>query len=330
VDLFTGEAVTSRVLKLDARGLQVWSVALGPELWGAPRTLAVTPAGDVVVGACSAPFCSRPPDTGPVAASIVRISAAGTVDWTAAADGVGFWSIDVDVRGRTLASVDAGAGTRLVMLDPSGVELLDLPTDIVAPRAAFGGESGDFVVGGQELPSKKPVFERRRSDGGARFRSTLDTASGAIDRIDFAANGSIALAGEFVESFTWGGAEHVATFGSAFLAVAGGDGSPQWSKSDLDLDPRGSVPAVLAFGRENDVITYTITFGKGQANLRSYTRDGALRWRHDFGGIFGTYLNAVAVAANGDVVVGGNGTRDAPFQQLTFDDATHFVAVLAP
>lgn len=334
VDVFqpNAERPSSQILKFDGAGRQLWSVALGPEIWAAQRQLAVTPAGDVVVGACSEPFCLRKADAiGAMTVAAVRISATGQPIWTATIpDAIGFASLDTDVRGRTIAAVSTDLGSRLVIVAPDGLVSLDLPTDIVAPRAAFGGESGDFVVGGQDAASGRPVFERRGSDGATRFRSTLDTVSGAIDRIDFAPNGSIALGGDFLESFTWGGAEHVATFGSAFLAVGGGDGSPQWSKADLDLDPRGGQPPVLAFGRENDVITFTVTFGKGQSNLRSYTRDGVLRWRRDFGGISGTFLNAVAVAANGDVVVGGNGTRDAPFQQLSFDPATYFVAVLAP
>ncbi|HET7753553.1 MAG TPA: hypothetical protein VFK85_06560 [Anaeromyxobacteraceae bacterium] len=306
-----------------------WSIDVGPNLWGS-RTLAVMPGGDVVLGVCSKPFCFSQ-DGSAVTAAIVRISSAGKTLWTTRVPGTGFSSIDADGRGRTLAVVDAPDAPRIVLVGDAGGILLDAATDIAFPRASLGGESGDFVVAGQEAATGKPVFERRRSDGGTRFRATLDVARGAVDRVSFAPNGSIALGGWFEGRLQWGGEAHDAQFGSGFVVVGGGDGSPQWSKADTGLSgSSASVPPCVAFGRDNDVVTFTQTFGKGQANLRSYTRDGAQRWIHEFGGIFGTWVNAVAVARNGDVVVGGNGTADAPFKALPFAKTTQYVAVIAP
>lgn len=324
------ERPTTQLVKLDRAGTKLWTLSLGPGLWGSGE-LAVFPAGDVVVGACSAPFCFADTANGapPVEASIVRVSSAGTVAWTVAVPGSGFWSVEADSRGRTLAVVDANPQPRLVILDGRGTNALDAPTDIAQPRAAFGGESGDFVVGGQDAGGR-PVFERRGSDGSTRFRKLLDTPSGTIDRIDFAPNGSIALGGWFQDRLTWGATTHTPSFRSGFLAVGGGDGSAQWSTADLSLATGGSVPPYVAFGVDNDVVAYTQTFGKGQANLRSYTRDGALQWQRGFSGIFGTWVNAIALATSGDVVVGGNGTADAPFQGLAFAKETHFVAVIVP
>jgi hypothetical protein len=314
--------------KLDAAGERGWSLALGPALWGSAE-MAVLPGGDVVIGACSAPSCYQAPEAPNVTAAVVRVSSAGAVAWTAAVPGNGFWSMDADAAGRTLAVVAAPGGARVVILDDAGGTVLDQATDLRAPRAAFGSDSGDFVIGGQDA-SERPVFERRTSDGATRFRQTLETPGGAIDRIDFAPNGSIALGGWFKNRLTWGSTTYDLDYWSGFLLVGGGDGSAQWSQADLDLDADAAGPARVAFGLENDVIAKTTTFGKLQANLRSYTRDGALQWRHDFRGIYGTAVGPVAVSWNGDVIVGAGGVSDAPFQSLAFDDATFFVAVLAP
>lgn len=323
------ERPVTELWKLDAAGERQWTLALGPALWGSAE-MAVLPGGAVAIGACSAPFCYQAPDAPAVTATVVRVSSAGAVAWTAAVPGSGFWSVDADAGGRTLAVVSAPGGARVVILDDAGGTVLDAATDLRAPRAAFGSESGDFVMGGQDA-AERPVFERRTSDGGTRFRQTLDTPGGAVDRIDFAPNGSIALGGWFMNRLTWGSTTYDLDYWSGFLLVGGGDGSAQWSHADLDLDARtGGFARLLSFGLENDVVTKTTTFGKGQANLRSYTRDGALQWRHDLRGLLGTTVGPAAVSWNGDVIVGASGVSDAPFQGLAFDDATPFVAVLAP
>lgn len=323
------ERPVTELWKFDAAGKRQWTLALGPGVWGSTE-MAVLPDGEVAIGACSAPFCYQAPEAPVVTAAVVRVSSAGAVAWTAAVPGTGYWSVDADAGGRTLAVVSTPEGARVVILDDAGGSVLDAATDLRAPRAAFGSASGDFVIGGQDA-SERPVFERRARDGGTRFRQTLDTPRGAIDRIDFAPNSSIALGGWFTNHLTWGSTTYDLDYSSGFLLVGGGDGSAQWSKADLDLAAdAGGFARVLSFGIENEVVTKTTTFGKGQANLRSYTRDGALRWRHDLRGLRGTTVGPAAVSWNGDVIVGAGGVSDAPFQGLAFDDPGYFVAVLAP
>jgi hypothetical protein len=328
-----GSGPDSQLWKFDGAGRKVWSVKFPDGLWDS-RSLAVLPSGDVAAGACSVAFCF-PPEGTTMTSVVLRFSGAdGHVVWRAGMPGPTTGGVTADGDGRVMAvsggpptSSPEGTPARVVLIASGGGILLDHATDIRFAIAALGGTSGDFIVAGQDV-NARPVFERRRTDGALVFREVLDTQGGIVNRVAFAPNGSIALGGWFQNGLTVGRTSYAQRH-AGFLVVAGGDSSPQWSTVDQELTPLASVPPTIAFGRENDVVAFTMTFGKGQANLRSYTRDGVLRWRHDFRGTFGTWVNTVAVARNGDIIVGANGTADAPFQALTYPRETHFVAVLA-
>jgi hypothetical protein len=326
-----GDAV-AQVWKFDSGGRKQWSTEIGPGWWSARDQLGVTPAGEVALGVCSAPFCYSADPTA-VQAAVMRITSAGKIAWTTRVSGR-LGSLDVDARGRTLLTVSSGdlvsgLGYRVLLLGDAGEILLEQETDLAFARASLGSIDGDFAVAGKD-PTGKLAFERRRSDGATAFRNALDTPGGSIDRLALAPDGTIAVGGWFEDHFTWGSAAYDVMYTGGFIALATGSGSPDWSKHDSDLAAYNAVPPNVAFGARDSLVTFTMTYGKGMANLRSYGRDGTPEWRQEFRGVYGTWVHATAVAGNGDIVVVAHGTRDAPFQGLSYEGHTPYVAVLAP
>jgi hypothetical protein len=329
-------AATPELVKFNAGGRKEWSLDLDLGWWPS-AWMSVMPDGDAVLGVCSARWCYTDDGT-TVTLAVQKITASGTVAWTTPLRGTGFSTLQSDRLGRTLAVTSSGEtwheDYRVLLLSDAGDVLLDQPTSITAAdlydmnferggvRGALGGSSGDFILAGKDPVTSRPLFERRRSDGTLVFRKLVDATDGVIDRVAFASNGSIALAGSATPPLTWGSVTHE-HYG--FLLVASGDGSPQWSQADYELI---GYPRYVAFGVDNDVLVHTQTTAKGDANLRSYTRDGVLQWRHDFDR--GAWVHPISVAATGDVVVVAHGTGDAPFEALPYPAEVSYVAVLAP
>jgi hypothetical protein len=203
---------------------------------------------------------------------------------------------------------------------------------------------GDVVAAGYEAGPQDSlghsligsfVTERVASDGSERWTARFVPEAANSDvgamAVAIAADDSVIVTGNYVGTVNFDGETYSTTpAGDTFIAKYTSDGHLQWLRGLGPVDSWGAAVATDSAGRivvAGGFVGGTLTFG-----AESYVADsdpdgfiavfdpsGTLVWGHAFQGSGMTSAVTVTVAANDDVIVGGELNASASFGGATLD-----------
>jgi hypothetical protein len=268
-------------------------------------------------------FGSPNPDAGTGVAS----DAAGNLTVSAViATTVNFGQGAIGVNGITTVALVQYSTTGAVRWDrdlraESAVVSVDAPTGDVLVAGTFEG-AADFGGGAITPVGAQDLFVARYSGAGAyEWARDLGSARGWVipTSITSASNGDVALSGYLGGTIDLGTGALTSTASSRSLVLAdlAATGATRWARVfspavdggalSIAADPAGGF-AVAGFA------TGAVNLGTGSLAgssttsalvVASYDASGNARWVKHLGSSASDRANAVAIAANGDVVVGG-------------------------
>jgi hypothetical protein len=174
-------------------------------------------------------------------------------------------------------------------------------------RAAAVATNGDVVLAGLTTSFGTGGYDAyvqrvHGGNGSVLWARTWGAAAGDYFwAVVMAANGDVVVAGG-TESFGAGSTD------AFILRLDGGNGSVVWSRTWGGISAENTEGLAMAANGDVLVAGLTVSFGAGMRDavvLRLGGNDGSLLWARTWGGSGLDQANAVAMVANGDVVVTG-------------------------